>query len=126
MIPKVISEQDLNIMTNNVSMEEVKKVVFSFGAYKTLGLDGFPPTLFQTYWDIVKYDIHNAARDFFRLGRLLNQLNSTFISLIPKNDDASYLKDLKPISLCNTIYKIFSKILVFMLKAILGKVIAPN
>lgn len=74
-----------------------------------------------------KNDLFNAARDFFRSIRLLNQLNATFLSLIPKNVEASTMKDYRPMILCNMVYKIFSKILVLLsLKPVLGKMIAPN
>lgn len=45
-IPKVIIDLNLKMMTNVFSMEEVKKVVFSFGAFKALHLDGFPLAFF--------------------------------------------------------------------------------
>lgn len=57
---------------------------------------------------------------------MLSNLNDTFIALIPKFVDASAMKDYRPISLCSIAYKIFSKILVFRLKLVLGKMIAPN
>lgn len=66
------------------------------------------------------------TRDFFRLGRLLNKLNHTFIALVPKTQEASTLKDFCPISLCNTIYKIFSKVLVNRLKPFLDPLISPS
>lgn len=47
-IPNVISDLDLKMVSNVVSMEEFKRVFFSFGSFKTPGLDGFPP-FFQNY-----------------------------------------------------------------------------
>lgn len=61
-------------------------------------------------------DVILASRNFFRSGRILNKLNNTFISLVPKVQEATRLKDFHPISLCNTIYKIFSNVLVNRLK----------
>lgn len=45
--------------------------IFSMGAYKATGLDGFPPDFFQEYCDIVSYDLVMDVRDFFRTGKLL-------------------------------------------------------
>ncbi|XP_059441980.1 E4 SUMO-protein ligase PIAL1-like [Corylus avellana] len=53
---------------------------------------------------------------------LVKSLNATFISLIPKKVDAVEMKDFRPISLVGGVYKIFSKVLAFRLRTVLGKV----
>lgn len=67
-----------------VNEEEAKMVIFSMNRYKALGPNVFPPTFFKELWDIVKYDIIYDAHDFVRIGKLLKELNQTFIVLIPK------------------------------------------
>jgi hypothetical protein len=47
-------------------------------------------------------------------------LKSTFIALIPKKDNPNSLDDFRPISLCNCIYKIVSKVIARRLKRILS------
>lgn len=44
-------------------------------------------------------------------GIFLPSLNDTTIALIPKCDDPQSMKDLRPLSLCNVLYKIVSKVL---------------
>ena len=46
--------------------------------------------------------------------------NSIFIAVIPKYDNASSLNDFRPISLCNCVYKITSKVIALILKTILS------
>jgi len=53
-------------------------------------------------------------------------LNETLISLIPKCPTPESLNHYRPISLCNTIYKIVSKIVVDRLRPHLDKLISPN
>ena len=56
---------------------------------------------------------------------MLSEINQTFIALIPKTDNPTSINHYRPISLCNTIYKIISKILANRLKPILPKLINP-
>ena len=53
-------------------------------------------------------------------------MNYTFISLIPKNAGADSLENYRPISLCNFIYKIISKLLADRLQKVIHKIISPN
>jgi hypothetical protein len=63
--------------------------------------------------------------DFFRNNHLLKEQNRTFIALIPKNLGASFVQQFQPISLCNIIYKIISKILANRFKGLLHHFISP-
>lgn len=65
-------------------------------------------------------------KDLFRSGKFINQINSTFIALISKNGNVVSIKDFRPISLCNTLYKIFSKAIVNRIKPMLDKMISIN
>lgn len=48
-MPNVILAEKNEELTQQVTKEEVRRVVFSMKAYKSLGLDGFPPTFFQHF-----------------------------------------------------------------------------
>lgn len=53
-------------------------------------------------------------------------VNSTILALIPKNEEAKMMKDYRPISCCNVLYKAISKIIANRLKGILSKFITLN
>lgn len=75
---------------------------------------------------IVGGDVIDAVSEFFRNGRLLKDMNTTAIALIPKKPEACGLGEYRPISCCNMVYKVISKIIANRLKPILQKCVSPN
>ena len=59
-------------------------------------------------------------------GRLPYPVNHTFITLIPKVKSPKYVHQFRPISLCNVLYKIFSKVVANRLKKILPSLISEH
>ena len=53
------------------------------------------------------------------------ELNSTYIALIPKTKNPENVTDFHPISLCNVLYKLISKVLTKRLKEVLPDIISP-
>lgn len=121
----VVDDHMKNSLIVKVTKEEVRKYVHSMNQFKALGPDGFPLHFFRIFLDIVKYDISHVAWDFVRMGTLLKELNQIFIVLLPKTDGLRCLKEFKPISLCNTIYKILSKVIMNCIKPLLDNFIGP-
>lgn len=64
------------------------------------------------------------VRKIFAAKEIPVELNRTSITLIPKIPGPETLSNYRPISLCNTVYKIVSKILVARLRPLLGKLIS--
>lgn len=67
-----------------------------------------------------------AVHEFFRNEHLLKDFNATIIALVPKNLEACVLSDYRPISCCNVIYKVISKIVANMIKSLISDCISPN
>jgi len=59
-------------------------------------------------------------------GFISGGLNSTFIALIPKISKATSFDDFRPISLCNFLYKIVSKVIAERIKPWLSRIISPE
>ncbi|KAF5480564.1 hypothetical protein F2P56_001303 [Juglans regia] len=92
----------------------------------SLGPDGFPTVFYHNHWDIVGVDVTRAVLEILNSNGDMSCINQTYIVLIPKVKKAQVVTDFRPISLCNVIYKIISKVLANKLKLILPQIISPT
>ncbi|GJS32607.1 uncharacterized protein Tco_0530989 [Tanacetum coccineum] len=106
-----VSDAVASDMVRPISNEEIRCAMFDIGDDRAPGPDGFTSALFKKGWDVVGNDVCNVVRDFFTNGKLLKEVNHTFVALIPKVPTPTRVNDYRPISCCNVIYKCISKIL---------------
>jgi hypothetical protein len=107
------------------SPEEVKKAAFSIGDFKAPGPDGLHAVFYKKFWNICGDEITREVLQALNSGQILEGWNDTTVVLIPKVDEPELVTQFRPISLCNMIYKIISKLLAARLKTILPEVISP-
>ncbi|MCH91536.1 RNA-directed DNA polymerase (Reverse transcriptase), partial [Trifolium medium] len=93
---------------------------------KAPGPDGFNPAFFQHFWEVCGEDLWRAASIWLERGYFPTSLNETNICLIPKCENPTSMKDMRPISLCNVLYKVVSKLLANRLKTCLDKSVSPE
>jgi hypothetical protein len=108
-----------DMLCKEFSDEEISDALFQIGPLKAPGIDGFPARFFQHNWEKVKDSVIKGVMDFFDTGVMPPDINDTVIVLIPKKDELELLKDFRPISLCNVIYKVVSKCMVNRLRPML-------
>lgn len=125
-IPTKVTTDQNNMLLQQVTVEEVKQALFQMNPNKAPGPDGMTSGFYQRYWHIVGSDIVDMVRNFYNSGSLLEELKSTNIVLIPKKKCPTMVTDLRPISLCNVLVKIVTKVIANRLKRILDHVISEN
>jgi hypothetical protein len=59
-------------------------------------------------------------------GNVIPTLNATFLTLIPKEERVTNIKNFRHIALCNVIYKIISKVIALRLKPIIPFIISKE
>ena len=102
-----------------IEWEEVEVAVMQMEKGTTLGPDGFTVDFYQFFWDIVKEEVWEIVEESRRTRRILKAFNATFLTLIPKDRGVDSLEKFHPISLCNVILKIITKVIANHLKPLL-------
>ncbi|XP_074318651.1 uncharacterized protein LOC141655470 [Silene latifolia] len=106
--------------------EEVITALNQMHPLKSPGPDGMNGLFFQTYWHIVGPLVVKTVLDILRGQDIPPELNKTQIVLIPKKKAPDKIVDFRPISLCNVVYKLVSKVLANRLKVFLGNIVSEN
>ena len=122
-IPKVVSIEVNKALKSPTSLEEVISMLFNMHLDSSPCPDGFQAFFVQKCWDIIRIDLWKAIQASRNGGSLLSEINNTFLTLIPQKNDPEIPRDFRPIVLCNTTYKIISKILANRMKPILHNLI---
>ena len=125
-VQQKITNDMKEILTMEYSVDEIKAALFQMGPTKAPGPDGMNALFYQKFWNIVGDDVVVAVLDFLNSGNMDPAVNYTHIILIPKIKSPEKMSDYRPISLCNVIYKIISKVLANKLKQILPQIISPT
>lgn len=107
-----------------LAREEVQQAIFSLADDKSAGPDGFNVEFFKTYWSTVGEGVIDAVTNFFITGHLLKEWKRTLLVLIPKINPPTEVNHLRPISLCNVLYKCIAKCMVNRMKSLLPTLIA--
>ncbi|XP_059669363.1 uncharacterized protein LOC132314525 [Cornus florida] len=98
---------------------EIQSCILKLNKDRAPGPDGYNALFLQKCWNIVGRTIIKAISEFFRNGKLLAEVNNTYIALVPKCQNPASLHDYRPISCVNTIYKCISKLLATRLQSTL-------
>ena len=106
--------------------EEVLSAMKQMAPLKAPGPDGMPSLFYQHFWSTVDKDVITLVLSRLNSGTLPHPLNHTFVTLIPKTKNPEYVHQFRPISLCNVLYKILSKLLANCLKTLLPMIITEH
>lgn len=125
-IPSIITVKSNRFYARKFQWRKLKIPFFSMKGDKAPGLDGFPPSFFQIFWEIVKMDIWEMVEEAREKRYISKEINNTFIALIPKKENVQSFDDFYPILLCNTTYNIIAKVMANRLKNALHVIISED
>ena len=89
---------------------EISEAVLRLNNDKTPGPDGIPIDFYKVFWSKLKRTVCDVIHEFYRMESVCESSRQGVINLIPKKGkDVHLLKNLRPITLLNSDYKIVEK-----------------
>ena len=122
----LIDEDQATKLEEMFTEEEILAAVSGLNGDKAPSLDGFSLAFWSFSWDFVKDEVIGFFREFFKHNQFVKSLNATFLVLVPKGNTVEDLKDLRPISLMGSLYKILTKMLANRIKRVMGLIISQS
>ena len=126
LLPYCCSDTVHEILLKEITAEEITKVLFALSSDKSPGPDGYTVEFFKTAWPVIGKEFIISIQSFFEKIFLPKGVNTTILALLPKKTGAREMKDYRPISCCNVIYKVISKLIANRLKNTLPDFIELN
>jgi hypothetical protein len=116
-----ISEDEARDLYLPVTKMELKSVLSQFKRDKSPGPDGWTVEFFLHFFDLVSEDLLAFGGGGLIRWSYSRKSKFHFLSLIPKINKPQTFGDYRPISLCNLVYKVISKVIANRIKPILSR-----
>ena len=120
----MIQDPDSHNLNLPISEDEVKGALWSMKAFKAPGPDGLHADFIQHFWHTVGNSLIEEVRKCFTEKNIPEYLNRTLMVLIPKIHGPESLGNYHQTSLCNTAYKVITKIISNRIRPVLGSIIS--
>ena len=113
-------------LDSDLSLDELYNAAKDMKINKVCGCDGLPLEFYLKFWESLKDDLWAMYIHSFQEGHFGYSTRKGVISLLPKKGkDPRLIKNLHPLTLLNTDYKILAKALATRLKKVLPTIIGP-
>lgn len=120
LFPSFVDDVENENLRREISTFDLFSTLQTFQRDKSPDLDGWPIEFYLGFYELIGADLLKVVEESRIMAYIHPPVNSTFIALIPKKDRPQTFDDFRPISLCNYLYKIISKIIANRLKKILS------
>ena len=119
-----LNMEESNSLEGEITYEELVNALKNMKNSKSPGMDGFTAEFFKFFWVDLGNFILKSVNYAYKNGSLSVTQNQGIITCIPKpNKPRQFLKNWRPISLLNVIYKLMSSVIANRLKSVLNKLI---
>lgn len=122
-----IKKQDLAILNEEITQQEILTVIKNLKSRKSPGLDGFTSEFYKMVGPLIVPEMQSLFNKIMKGGRAPESWRKTEIMIILKQSrDPTDPNSYRPISLTNQDYKIFAKILANRLEKTLPRLIGED
>ena len=119
-----LSDDESQKLEGDIKLSELSNSLKNMKNDKSPGLDGFTVEFFKFFWTDLKYFILRSLNYGYRTGSLSVTQKQGIITCLPKpGKSRHYLKNWRPISLLNVVYKLASSVIANRLKTTLDRLI---
>lgn len=122
----VISEEQNSKLVDEFTFEEFSEAIKQMNLDKSAGPDGLNPAFYQHFWHPLGKEVFQSCKKYLEELTFPVDRDDTIIVLIPKKANADSMKNLRPIALCNVLYKIIAKVLSNRVRVLLPDIITKN
>ena len=113
-------------LADEFSIDEIEGIVKHLKPDRAPGPDGFTGLFIKKCWHILKEDFVQMCSEFHRGQLSLENINGSYITLVPKKLIPETVNDFRPISLTNTCLKFLTKLVANRFQKIICKCIHDN
>ncbi|MCO5554955.1 hypothetical protein L7F22_008495 [Adiantum nelumboides] len=121
-----ISEEKKLLLGRPFSVYEVETVVKGMKKEKTPGPDGIQAEVFQEMIEFAGQDLCDLLNHSRKEGSIQPNFNQGLIKLIPKGQDRLEIKNYRPLTMLNSVYKVMAKALALRIKYVVNQVVHPK
>ena len=108
--PTRVPEELRITQEQQITTLDLEEAIKGMNNNKTPGSDGIPVDFYKVFWTRLKVCFYEMMEETFNHSLLHETARTGILNLIPKaNKDTRYIKNLRPITLLNTDYKIVEK-----------------
>jgi hypothetical protein len=110
-------------MDGPITEEELTKAITSAPKNKSPGEDGVTAEFYSWSKDTITTDMLQLYNSFFQTGTIPKEITRGIIVCLPKNNRPQTVSDYRPLTLLNTDYKIYARVLANRLKTTIRDII---
>ena len=122
-----LTQDESSKLDEKINLNELQTQIFSTKNNKSPGPDGFTNEFLKAFWDELKCPLLNLMNSFMETGYIPESFLEGIITCIPKANKArNQLKNWRPITLLNSLYKFYSGMWANRIKKFLPKLIGES